>query len=317
MMKAFDFDNGGTMPALGLGTWKADPGVVASVVRKAIGIGYRHFDCAPIYGNEAEIGAAINAAISAGEIRREELWITSKLWNSDHARADVAPALKRTLDDLGLEYLDLYLIHWPIAFKPGVIFPKDAQEYLSAEQAPLNQTWAGMEQATSSGMCRHIGVSNFSRNKIEKLLDTATIRPAVNQVESHPYLTQEDLFNWCHEQDIVLTAYSPLGSGDRAEAMKKADEPSLLKDPVILSIAEKHALSAGQVLIAWALNRGTSVIPKSSNPKRLRENFAAGEVSLGAAAMSEIDNLDRGYRFVDGTFFTGDNSPYSLDSLWG
>lgn len=316
-MKAFDFGKGGTMPALGLGTWKADPGVVASVVREAIGIGYRHFDCAPIYGNEAEIGKAIKAAIRAGEVRREELWVTSKLWNSDHARADVTPALGRTLGDLGLEYLDLYLIHWPIAFRPGVIFPEDAEEYLSIEQAPISQTWAGMEQAASSGLCRNIGVSNFSRSKIEKLLDTATIRPAVNQVESHPYLQQQDLLQWCNEQDIVLTAYSPLGSGDRAETMKRADEPSLLKDPVILSIAEQQGLSAGQVLIAWALNRGTSVIPKSSNPDRLRENFAAGEASLGAAAMSEIDNLDRSYRFVDGTFFTGRGSPYTLDDLWG
>jgi len=316
-MKAFDFGNGSTMPALGLGTWKADPGVVASVVREAIGIGYRHFDCAPIYGNETEIGTAIKAAIRAGEVRREELWVTSKLWNSDHARADVTPALERTLGDLGLEYLDLYLIHWPIAFRPGVVFPEHAGEYLGIEQAPISQTWAGMEQAVSSGLCRNIGVSNFSRSKIEKLLDTATIRPAVNQVESHPYLAQQDLLQWCNEQDIVLTAYSPLGSGDRAEAMKRADEPALLKDPVILSIAEQHGLSAGQVLIAWALNRGTSVIPKSSNPDRLRENFAAGEASLSAAAMREIDNLDRGYRFVDGTFFTGRGSPYSLDDLWG
>ncbi|MGB5586644.1 MAG: aldo/keto reductase, partial [Gammaproteobacteria bacterium] len=156
-MKTFSVANGSTMPALGLGTWKSDPGIVSSVVREAIGIGYRHFDCAPIYGNEAEIGQAINAAIRAGDVRREELWITSKLWNSDHARADVGPAIERTLRDLNLEYLDLYLIHWPVAFRPGISFPQEPAEYLSASQAPISQTWAGMEQIASRGLCRTIG----------------------------------------------------------------------------------------------------------------------------------------------------------------
>ena len=315
-MDRFDFGNGGTMPALGLGTWKAEPGVVGDAVREAIRIGYRHFDCAPIYGNQAEIGQALAAAINDGEVQRKDLWITSKLWNSDHARADILPALERTLSDLRLEYLDLFLIHWPVSLKAGVTFPRSGEDYLTDAEAPLNQTWAGMEQLVSRGLCRNIGVSNFGRGRIEKLLDSATIRPAVNQVECHPFLAQNDLLAWCREQDIVLTAYSPLGSADRADMLRKPDEPKLFEDATVIHVAEKYGLSAAQVLIAWALQRGTSVIPKSSNPQRLRQNFAASEAELGAADLASIDRLDRGYRYIDGAFWTGDGSPYTLENLW-
>ncbi len=150
-MDRFDFGQGGTMPALGLGTWKADPASVGDAVREAIRIGYRHFDCAPIYGNQAEIGQALAAAINDGEVQRRDLWITSKLWNSDHARADTLPALERTLSDLRLEYLDLFLIHWPVSLKAGVTFPRSGDDYLTDAQAPLNQTWAGMEQLVTRG----------------------------------------------------------------------------------------------------------------------------------------------------------------------
>lgn len=305
------------LPALGLGTWKAEPGVVGEAVREAIRIGYRHIDCAPIYGNQAEIGEALKAAIESGEVQRKDLWITSKLWNSDHLQADVLPALERTLADLGLDYLDLFLVHWPVALRPGVTFPRRGDDYLKDAEAPMSDTWAGMEQSVMRGMCRHIGVSNFSRTRIEKLLDFATIRPVVNQVECHPYLAQNALVDWLGEQDMILTAYSPLGSPDRSGMLKKPDEPALLEDPEILAIAAEHQLSAAQVLIAWALNRGTSVIPKSSDPQRLRENYAAGEVELSAADLATIDGLDRDYRFVDGSFWTGDGSPWTLESLWG
>jgi len=315
-MDRFDFGNGGTMPAFGLGTWKAEPGVVGDAVREAIRIGYRHIDCAPIYGNQAEIGHALAAAISDGEVQRRDLWITSKLWNSDHARADILPALERTLSDLRLEYLDLFLIHWPVSLKAGVTFPRSGDDYLTDAEAPLNQTWAGMEQLVSRGLCRNIGVSNFGRGRIAKLLDSATIRPAVNQVECHPFLAQNDLLAWCREQDIVLTAYSPLGSADRADMLRKPDEPKLFEDATVIHVAEKYGLSAAQVLIAWALQRGTSVIPKSSNPQRLRQNFASSEAELGAADLASIDRLDRGYRYIDGAFWTGDGSPYTLENLW-
>ncbi|KPK56776.1 MAG: aldo/keto reductase [Gammaproteobacteria bacterium] len=315
-MNYFDLPDGNRMPALGLGTWKSEPGVVGGVVREAIRTGYRHFDCAPIYGNEAEIGEAVQASITAGEVSREELWITSKLWNFNHLRADVVPGLKNTLSDLRLDYLDLFLVHWPVAHKPGVVFPETPDGFLSLEEAPLAETWAGMEEACNAGLCRHIGVSNFSVRKISGLLETASIRPAANQVECHPYFPQRELLRYCQAHDIILTAYSPLGSGDRPARIKREDEPVLLEDPVILEIAERHKLTPGQVLIAWALHRGTSVIPKSSNPGRLKENFAAASVELDDEAMAEIDGLDRDYRYVDGSFWCPPGSPYTLEELW-
>lgn len=315
-MKFFEFDNGGRMPALGLGTWKAAPGEVGAAVREALRIGYRHIDCAPIYLNQAEIGKALSDALEAGDTEREELWITSKLWNSDHARDAVVPALERTLADLRLEYLDLFLIHWPVALRPGIEFPGTPDDFLPPEDAPLAETWAGMEDAVDKGLCRHIGVSNFSSAKLGALLSRASVNPVVNQVECHPFLAQTDLLHFCQDHGVVLTAYSPLGSGDRAAAFKKDDEPLPLQDPRVLSVAEKHDVTAGQVLIAWAIERGTSVIPKSSNPERLRQNFAATDVKLEEEDMALIDGLDRGYRLIDGSFWCPKGSPYTLEWLW-
>jgi alcohol dehydrogenase (NADP+) len=312
----FDLVGGGRMPALGLGTWKSDPGVVGDAVREAIRIGYRHFDCAPIYGNEDEIGQALATAMDTGEVSREDLWVTSKLWNFNHLKGDVVPGLRKTLSDLRLDYLDLYLVHWPVAHKPGVVFPESPEDFLSLEQAPLTDTWAGMEDALNAGLCRYIGVSNFSIRKIADLLQSATIPPAVDQVECHPYFPQRELLAYCRQQGMVLTAYSPLGSADRPARIKRENEPGLLQDPVILGVAAKRGLSAAQVMIAWALQRGTSVIPKSSNPARLAENFAAADAHLEDDDMAAIDALDRGFRYVDGSFWCPEGSPYSLKNLW-
>lgn len=315
-MKYLDLKDGGRMPALGLGTWKSDPGLVGGVVREAIRTGYRHLDCAPIYGNEAEIGEAIQASITAGEVARNDLWVTSKLWNFNHLRGDVIPGLKKTLSDLKLDYLDLFLVHWPIAHKPGVVFPEKPGDFLSLDEAPLSETWAGMEEALRAGLCRYIGVSNFSRKKIADLLKTASIRPSANQVECHPYFPQKELLAYCRTEGIILTAYSPLGSGDRPARIKRDNEPVLLQDPAVEEVADRHGLTAGQVLIAWALQRGTSVIPKSSNPGRLKENFAAAQAHLDPESMAALDGLDRGYRYVDGSFWCPEGSPYTLETLW-
>lgn len=314
-MRYFELD-GGRMPALGLGTWKADPGVVGETVAEAIRIGYRHFDCAPLYGNEPEIGEALGAATGAGQISRDELWVTSKLWNDNHLPEHVLPALKQTLADLRLEYLDLFLIHWPIVHKHGVAFPESPDQFVATADAPLADTWSAMEEAVDQGLCRYIGVSNFNIPKISSLLEGARIRPAANQVESHPFLAQNELAAFCREHGMVYTAYSPMGSRDRPDWLKHEDEPVPLKDPTIVDIAARNGITAGQVLLAWALQRGTCAIPKSSNPGRLRENFAAAEIMLGEPDMEAINALDRGYRLVDGSFFCPPGSPYTLQKLW-
>lgn len=316
-MKTYALSSGHEMPALGLGTWKSEPGVVGAAVSAALQTGYRHFDCAPIYGNETEIGAALDAALRAGTIRREDLWITSKLWNSEHGRDRVVPALKQTLRDLRLEYLDLYLVHWPIPIRPGIAFPQNADDFLSLEDQPLADTWAGMEDAVDAGLVRAIGVSNFSPSRLAALADGARIPPAVNQVELHPYLAQAALLAASRDLGVRLTAYSPLGSMDRPARLKKADEPVLLEDPVIRAVAAAHGATPGQVLIAWALARDTAVIPKTSRRERLAENLAAAQLDLTQADLASLDGLDRGYRYVDGSFWCIEGSPHTLDNLWG
>ena len=315
-MRSVAFENGDCMPLLGLGTWKSAPGEVGAAVREAIRLGYRHIDCASVYGNEPEVGEAIGAAIAAGDVTREELWITSKLWCNAHGRNNVEPALRRTLNDLGLEWLDLYLIHWPVPIKPGVAFPASSDDLLPPAQVPIHATWAGMEAALEAGLTRHLGVSNFSSRKLHDLLGHCRIRPEVNQVERHPLLQQPALVADCAAEGIHITAYSPLGSQDRPAALKGADEPVLLENPVIGGIAAEHGCSPAQVLIAWHLQSGISTIPKSVSPARLRENLTAEAIELTATDLERIANLDQNLRLVDGSFWLMEGSPWALQTLW-
>lgn len=304
------------MPALGLGTWKSDPGEVGAAVKEAIRVGYRHIDCAPIYGNEEEIGRALAECFDEGLVAREDLWITSKLWNDRHEPGEVLPALGRTLDDLGLEALDLYLVHWPVVLRTGVTFPESGEDLVSLEEVPIETTWARMEAALAAGRCRHIGVSNFSAAKVATLLESARMPPEVNQVELHPYLQQDELVSFCRGEEVVVTAYSPLGSRDRPERLKEDDEPVLLEDPVVGGIADRIGATAAQVLIAWALARDTVVIPKSTNPDRIRENFEAADLTLDDEVMGELAGLDRHRRYIMGHVWAEPGSPYTLESLW-
>jgi alcohol dehydrogenase (NADP+) len=316
-MKMMQFKNGDKMPALGLGTWKSKPGDVKDAVLTAIKEGYRHIDCAPIYNNEKEVGEALKQAFDEGTVKREEMWITSKLWNDSHKNDQVIPALKQTLKDLQLDYLDLYLIHWPVAFKDGVGFPEKAEDFHTLKEVPLTETWKGMQRAMNEGLTRHIGVSNFKKEKIQELFDGTGFAPEMNQVEMHPLLPQQDLVEFCQERDIHLTAYSPLGSGDRSESMKRDNEPTLLENETINEIAKKHSVSPAQVLISWQILRNVVVIPKSTNPGRIKENFAAASLELNLEDIEKIDSIDYSFRFVDGSFWKAGGEDYSQEALWG
>ncbi|HEY4185547.1 MAG TPA: aldo/keto reductase [Polyangia bacterium] len=272
--------NGDRLPLLGLGTWKSDPGQVYATVREALRIGYRHFDCASLYGNEAEIGQALRDAMRDGEVARQDLWVTSKLWGNSHGRGNVAPALKKTMTDLGLEYLDLYLIHWPIPLKADVFIPVSGADFLPPAEVPISSTWAGLEDAASAGLVRHLGLSNFSAKKIRELLPRCKIKPEVNQLELHPLLQQDDLVAYCAAQGIHVTAYSPLGSSDRPAFVKEADAPVLLDDPVIRSIAEVAA------------------------------------VELTRADLERLAGLDRNRHLVACSFWVVEGSPWTWQTIW-
>ena len=315
-MRTIAFANGDQMPLLGLGTWKADPGQVYAAVREAIRLGYRHIDCASIYGNEPEIGNAIAEAIAAGEVTRAQLWITSKLWSNAHGRDSVEPALRRTLHDLQLDSLDLYLIHWPVPLQPGVAFPSGVQDLRPPAEVPLRATWEGMEAAVAAGLCRHIGVSNFSITKLADLLAHGRIRPEMNQVELHPLLQQPELLAFCAAEGVHLTAYSPLGSLDRPSFTKAADAPVPLEHPAILAIAAEHGCTAAQVLLAWHVQRGIATIPKSVTPARLAENLAAADLTLTPADLERIAGLDQNRRLLDGGFWVFEGGPWTIASIW-
>jgi alcohol dehydrogenase (NADP+) len=315
-LKTFRLADGSLLPMLGLGTWRAAPGEVGAAVREALRLGYRHIDCAAIYGNEAEIGVALREAMLDGLVRREDLWITSKLWNSAHAAGDVGPALQQTLKDLQLDHLDLYLIHWPVVLRRGVAMPTTAGDLIPLEALPIAETWPAPEEAVDQGLCRHIGVSNFSIARLEALLEQARIRPVMNQIELHPYLQQREMLAFGAAHGIHLTAFSPLGSQGRSSGLASADEPVLLRDPVIVAIAERCGLTPAQVVLRWAVQRGTAVIPKSVHPGRLAENLAAGAGEIPEEDMLAIAGLERGRRYVDGSAWVMEGGPYTLENVW-
>lgn len=309
---------GARMPALGLGTFGSDhahPDSVAEAVRGAFVAGYRHFDCAAVYGNEDAIGRVFREILDSG-VLRDELWVTSKLWNDMHARAE--DACRKSLADLQLDSLDLYLVHWPF---PNWHPPGCTVESRSAEARPyiheeFMKTWRQMERLVDLGLTRHIGTSNMTVPKLRLLLRDARIKPAVNEMELHPHFQQQELFEFVVANGIVPVGYCPLGSPNRPERDKTPDDTVDMDDPVIVRIAETHAIHPAAVCLKWAVQRGQVPIPMSTKPEKYIANLqAVCGAPLTGEEMSRISGIDRNCRLVKGQVFLWKQGQ-SWEDLW-
>ncbi len=308
---------GDKIPGIGLGTFGSDSiphETVASTVKRAIISGYRHIDCASVYGNEKNIGNTLKEIFDEGIVKREDLWITSKVWNDKHGK--VEESCRQTLADLQLEYLDLYLVHWPF---PNFHPPKcdvstrnpDAKPYIHEE---FMKTWRQMETLVDKGLVRNIGTSNMTIPKMKLLLGDCRIKPSCNEMELHPHFQQPDLFDFCRENKIQPIAYCPLGSPGRPDRDRTADDTVDLEDPVILSIAKRLNVSPAKVAIRWAVQRGQIPIPFSVN--HFFENLeAAVDIRLTDDDMKAIAGIDKNCRLIKGQVFLWKENQ-SWEDLW-
>lgn len=286
----FTLNTGASIPVIGLGTWQSAPGEVKDAVAHAIKVGYRHIDCAYCYGNESEVGEGIREGLKATGLSREDLFITTKLWCTYHTR--VEENLDMSLRSLGLEYVDLYLMHWPVAMNPvgnHEKFPKrsDGSRDLVIERKPA-ATYKDMEKLLRTGKVKAIGVSNFSKQLLEQLLPSVNIVPAVNQIENHPLLPQQEILDFCRKHGVLVEAYSPLGS----------TASPLMTDQNVVKIAEQLGVGPGTVLLSYLFTRGIVALPKSVTPKRIEQNFEVTKLSSEQLEVLDSITLRGTTRFV-------------------
>ncbi|PWY82859.1 putative NAD(P)H-dependent D-xylose reductase xyl1 [Aspergillus heteromorphus CBS 117.55] len=300
-------NSGYDMPLVGFGLWKVNNDTCADQVYHAIKEGYRLFDGACDYGNEVEAGQGIARAIKDGLVQRSDLFIVSKLWNSFHDGPQVEPICRKQLADWGIDYFDLYIVHFPIALKyvdPAIRYPpgwKSASDELEFSPASIQETWTAMESLVDKGLARSIGISNFSAQLVMDLLRYARIRPATLQIEHHPYLTQTRLVDFAQKQGLTVTAYSSFGplSFLELDVRDAVSTPPLFEHEVVRKVAQRCGRTPAQVLLRWATQRGVAVIPKSNDPQRLRQNLDVTGWDLEEGEVQAIAALDQGLRFND------------------
>ncbi|MEW6402545.1 MAG: aldo/keto reductase [Chloroflexota bacterium] len=311
---------GARIPAVGLGTFGSDRFTAAEIAEAVLGaatMGYRHFDCAAVYGNEKEIGVSLQKVMSSG-IRREELWITSKLWNDKHAEKDVIPACRHTLQDLQLDYLDLYLIHWPFPnhHAPGVDVNSRDPHAVPYIHENYMQTWRQMEKLVEMGLVRHIGTSNMTIAKLKLLLRDAKIKPAANEMELHPHFQQPEFFKFCIENQMAPIGFAPIGSPTRPDRDKTPEDTVDIEDPVVVKIAERLNVHPAVVCIKWAVQRGQIPIPFSIYPDQYWNNLKAAVTDpLTDEEMQEIAGIDKNNRLIKGQVFLWESAKDWQD-LW-
>jgi alcohol dehydrogenase (NADP+) len=313
-------NSGAKMPAIGLGTFGSDhvpPSIVADAVRCAASIGYRHFDCASVYGNENRIGEALKDSLEKG-LRREELWITSKLWNDKHGEDDVIASCERSLSDLQIDYFDLYLVHWPFPnhHPPGCDVSTRNPNATPYIQENYMRTWRKMEELVDRGFARHIGTSNMTIPKMKLVLRDARIRPAANEMELHPHFQQPEFFDFLIENGIQPIGFSPIGSPGRPDRDRTPEDTSPIEDPAILQIAKRLGVHPALICIKWAVQRGQVPIPFSTNPQNLLSNLlSVVNEPLTQEDMDVIERLDRKCRLIKGQVFLWKDNQ-SWEDLW-
>lgn len=292
-------NDGHEFPFVGLGTFKStgEDSIVINAVKTALEAGYRHIDCAWLYGNEALIGRAIKEAIaeSNGALKREDIFLVGKVWNSFHSKDQVEVSLNLTLKDLQIDYIDLLLIHWPMGFKDGLEpFPKDSDGKTIFSDVSYIETYQALEKLHKSGKVKSIGVSNFNIQQLQDVLDNCEIKPANNQIETNPYLQNDELIEFCQKNDIVVSCYGPIGA--RETLKDKPDVPILLENETIVKIAKAHSKSPAQVCIRWGIQRNLVMLPKSVTPSRIIENFQVFDFTLSDEEMLEIKGINQNFR---------------------